>query len=195
MAPRQPGRLVVLGACVALVLPPLAARSAEESGWRRAVDRLAYEKTLAEGCVSLLKTFAARDPMARVQGQRIYARAQADVDGLIELLKADLAGDRSPAAVPEIRYRLETVPRQRQALCELVDAAVGTAARARPERSRAVELLAAGTADTARALLDAAVRIWRAYRHAGDADRARIISAMEGTRWRDYAEISSKPSQ
>ncbi|HEX6112739.1 MAG TPA: hypothetical protein VFZ10_10545, partial [Geminicoccaceae bacterium] len=70
MAPRQPGRLVVLGACVALVLPPLAVRSAEESGWPRAVDRLAYEKTLAEGCVALLKTFAARDPMARVQGQR-----------------------------------------------------------------------------------------------------------------------------
>lgn len=195
MALRQPARLLVLATCAALILPPAAARGAEGSGWRQALDRLAHERTLAEGCVSLLKTFADRDPMSRVQGQRLYARARADVDGLIALLKVDLAGDRSPAAIPELRYRLEAVPRQRQALCQHVDAAVGTAVREQSERSSAVELLAEGAADATSSLFDAAVQIWRAYRRAGDAGRERIIFAMEGTRWRDYAEIPQSMSR
>jgi hypothetical protein len=189
MALRQRARFLVLGTCVALVLAP-AARSAEEHGWKPAVARLAHEKSLAQGCVSLLKAFAERDPMQRVQGQRIYARARADMDGLIALLKADLAGDRSPAAVPELAYRLQSVPKQRQALCSQVDAAVGGAARDQREPSRAAALLAEGIAGSGFPLSDAAVQIWHAYRRAGAPERARIIAAIDGTRWRDYAEVS-----
>jgi hypothetical protein len=189
MALREAGRLLVLGMCAALLLPAPAA-DGEESGWRRAMDRLMHERSLAEGCVALLKAFADRDPMQRVQGQRIYARASADADGLIALLTADLAGDRSPAAIPELAYRLGSVTRQRQALCRYVDAAVGHAVREGPERPDAVALLAEGAATATRSLVDAAVELWSAYRRAGAADRARIISAIEGTRWRDYAEVS-----
>ena len=195
MALRQPHRFLVLATCAVLLLPPPVACGAEGSGWRQAVDRLAHERTLAEGCVSLLKTFADRDPMGRVQGQRLYARARADVDGLIALLKVDLAGDRAPAAIPELRYRLEAVPRQRQALCQHVDAAVGTAAREQPERSHAVELLTEGAADAASSLLDATVQIWKEYRRAGDAGRERIVAAIEGTRWRDYADVAPSMSR
>ena len=133
--------------------------------------------------------------MQRVQGQRIYARASADVDGLIGLLKTDLAGDRSPAAIPELVYRLESVPRQRQALCRHVDAAVGSAVRERAERSGDIELLAEGVADSGASLLDAAVELWQAYRGAGDAERERILAAIEGMRWREYAEISRGASR
>jgi hypothetical protein len=174
--------------CAALVLAP-AARGAEEAGWRHAVERLAREKTLAERCVALLKAFAESDPMQRVQGQRSYARARADMDGLIALLQADLAADRSPAAAPELAYRLESVPRQRQALCRQVDAALGSAVRERLEASPAVELLAEGVADSGASLVDAAVDLWQAYRGAGDAERDRILAAVEGTRWRHYAEV------
>jgi hypothetical protein len=185
--------LLVLGTCAALLLAPAAGD--EASGWEQAVDRLAREKALAQGCVSLLEAFADRDPMQRVQGQRIYARAKADVDGLIALLTADLAGDRSPAAIPDLSYRLQSVPRQRQALCEHANAAVGSAIRQRPQRSPAVELLAEGVAGNAIPLSDAAVQIWQAYRRAGDPERERIISAIEGTRWRDYAEVFRDASQ
>lgn len=194
MALRQPARLLVLAACAALLLPPPAACGAEASGWRQAVDRLAHERTLAEGCVSLLKGFADRDPMSRVQGRRLYARARADVDGLIALLQVDLAGDRSPAAIPELRYRLEAVPRQRQALCQHADAAVGTAVREQSECSRATELLSDGATTAASPLLDAAIQIWKVYRRAGDAGRARIVLAIEGTRWRPYAEVPPSTS-
>ena len=112
------------------------------------------------------------------------------MDGLVALLMADLAADRSPAAVPELVYRLESVPRQRQALCRYVDAAIGSAVRERSGGSRAAELLAEGVADDATPLSEAAARIWQAYRGAGDSERAQIIAAIEGTRWRDYAEVS-----
>jgi hypothetical protein len=187
MALRQAARSLVLGTCAALL--QLLPATGQEHGWRQAVDRLAHEKILAEGCVSLLEAFADRGPMQRVQGQRIYARARADVEGLIALLQTDLTGDRSPAAVPKLAYRLESVPKQRQALCRHVDAAVGSIVRERAQGSRAVELLAEGKAGAATPLSDAAVQIWQAYRRAGDPERVRIVTAIEGTRWRDYAEI------
>ena len=71
-------------------------------------------------------TFAERAPMARVQGERLYARAKADMDGLVRLLTADLATERSLAESPELQHRLEAVMAQRRALCRHVDAAVGS---------------------------------------------------------------------
>lgn len=176
----------LLGACAALHLTPACG---DEPAWRPPVDRLGLEKTLAEGCVSLLETCADRDPMQRVQAQRIYARARADVDGLIALLKADLAGDRSPSAIRELVHRLESVPKQRQALCRSVEAAVGGDSGASCERSRAAELRAEAIAGHQMPLSDAAVQLWVAYRDAGEPERERIIAAIEGTRWRDYAEL------
>lgn len=190
MALRQAAWLLLLGTCAALLLPAPAAGD-ETSSWRQAVDRMADEKRLAEGCASLLKALADSDPMQRVQGQRIYARARADADGLTALLKADLAGDRSPAAIPELRYRLESVPKQRHALCTYVEAALASVRRAPGERSGALELLAKEAAGPAMSLVDAAVELWGAYRRAGAEDRERIVSALEATRWREYAEVSS----
>ena len=186
MALRQATWFLVLGTCAALHLP---AAWGDESAWRRPIDRVAHEKTLAEGCVSLLETCADRDPMQRVQAQRIYARARADVDGMIALLKTDLADTRSTAAIPELVYRLESVPKQRHALCKSVQAAVGGDTGASCERSRAAELLIEGIAGHEMPLADAAVQIWQAYRRAGEPERERIVAAIEGTRWRDYAEI------
>ena len=158
-------------------------------GWPQAVDQLAREKTLAEACASILKTFADGAPMARVQGERLYARAEADMDGLVRLLIADLASERSPADIPELRQRLEAVPRQRQALCRHVDAAVGTALRQQPGRTSAAELLAQGSSDSAEFMIDAAVRIWQAYREADQVGRATIIARIEAVRWLPYAAV------
>ena len=123
-------------ACAALLLVGWVRPSPRRLAWPPAVDDLAREKTLAEACASILKTFADGAPMARVQGERLYARAEADMDGLVRLLIADLAAERSPADSPELRQRLEAVPRQRQALCRHVDAAVGTALRRQPGRTQ-----------------------------------------------------------
>ena len=189
MALREAARLTALVACAALILAQPAPSAAQDAGSRPAIDRLAREKALAEGCVSVLKTFGDHAPMARVQGQRLYARAQADMDGLIGLLLADLANQRPLADAPELRQRLEAVVTQRRTLCRHVEAALGAALRQQDGRTSAADLLAEGSADAPTSLIEAAVRIWQAY---GDADqevRAAIIARIGAMRWLDYAEV------
>jgi hypothetical protein len=150
---------------------------------------LAREKTLAEACASVLKTFAGDAPMARVQGERLYARAQADMNGLVRLVIAALASERAPAERPELRHLLEAVPRQRQALCDHVAAAVGTALRDQPEHAGAADLLEEGRSESAGSIADVAVRIRQAYRTADPAARATIVARIEAVRWLPYAAV------
>jgi hypothetical protein len=176
-------------ACAALLLPLSVPAVAEEIGWSQAVDQLAREKTLAEACASILKTFTGGAPMARVQGERLYARAEADVAGLVRLFIADLASQRSPADSPELRQRLETVPRQRRALCRHVEAAAGTTLRHQSGRTRAADLLAQGSSESSGSISDAAAQIWTAYREADQVGRATIIARIEAALWLVYADV------
>ena len=189
MAIQGVARLLMLATCTALLSSPSTPAVTLDATWRQAVDRLAQEKVLAEGCASILKTFADDAPMARVQGQRLYARAKADMDGLVRLLIAGVAGERAPAEIPGLRQRLEAVLEQRRALCRYVDAAVGMVLRQQPWRTRAADLLAEGSGPAAGSMIDAAVQIWQAYRGADHNGRETIISGLEATRWLAYAKL------
>ena len=189
MALREAGRLTGLVACAALLLAQPAPCAAQDAGWRPAVDRLAREKTLAEGCASILKTFGDHAPMARVQGQRLYARAKADMDGLIGLLLVDLANQRPLADASELRHRLEAVVAQRQTLCRHVDVAVGTALRQHSGRTSAADLLAEGTGDAPSCLIESIAQIWRAYGAADQGERAAIIARIGAMRWLEYTQL------
>jgi hypothetical protein len=189
MAVRELARLPALAASAALLLSSSMAAGGQEPDWPQAEGRLGREKTLAEACASILKTFADDAPMARVQGERIYARAEADMDGLVRLFIVDLASQRSLADVPELQHRLEAVVAQRQTLCRHVDAAVGTALRDQPEHSGATDLLEEGIADPVGFLMDAAVQVWQAYRDADQVERATIIAGIEAIRWLPFAEV------
>ena len=188
MALRELARLPALVACAALLLAQ-PAPSTLDTSWRPAVDRLAREKTLAEGCVSILKTFGDDAPMARVQGQRLYARAKADMDGLIGRFIADLANERPLADAPELRHRLEAVVAQRRTLCRQIDAAVGTALRQQSGRTTAADLLAEGSGDALSSMIRAVVQIWQAYADADQGGRAAIIARIGALRWLAYAEV------
>lgn len=181
--------LLLLATCAALMSSPKMAALAQGASWRQALDRLAREKTLAEGCASILKTFADGAPMARVQGERLYARAKADMDGLIELLLVDLANQRPLADAPELRHRLEAVVAQRRTLCRHVDAAVGTTLRQQSGGTGAADLLAEGSGDALSSLIEAAVQIWQAYGDADQGGRAAIIARIGAMRWVDYEEV------
>lgn len=192
MTLREIARRSVIAAGAALLVAPAAAAPA--SGWRSAIDRLAEEKTLAEGCAAILKSFAVGHPMMRVQGERLYARAKADADGLIALLVVDLADDRSPADIPEISQRLETVSRQRQTLCRHVDAAVGTTpgAGAGEQGARTddlIGLLGRGTSGPDSSLIEAAGALWTNYRRADAAEREEMRAVIGAARWRPYALV------
>jgi hypothetical protein len=188
MALRERAWLPALAACAALLVGSMPAL-AQDLAWPQAVARLAREKTLAEACASILKTFADGRPMARVQGERLYGRAQADVNGLVRLIIADLASERAPAERPELRHLLEVVPRQRQALCDHVDAAVGREVAEQLGGTGAAALLAQGTSESTGSIADVAVRIRQAYREADPAARATIVARIEAVRWLPYAAV------
>lgn len=189
MALRELALVPARVACAALLMAQSAASTAQDVSWRAAVDRFAQEKALAEGCVSILKTFADDAPMARVQGQRLYARAKADMDGLIRLLIVDLANGRPLADTPELLHRLEAIVAQRRTLCRHVDAAIGTALRQQSRRTSAADLLAGGSGDALSSLIEAAVQIWQAYGDADQSGRAAIIAGIGAIGWLDYAEV------
>jgi hypothetical protein len=185
----RPRSRILLLATLAALLAPTMPDLGQAVGWRQAVDRLAREKNLAEGCASLLKAFADDAPMARVQGQRLYARAKSDMDGLIERFIADLTSERPLTDAPDIRHRVEAIVTQRQALCRQVDAVVGTALRQQGARTSAADLLAEGSGDALPPLFEAAVQIWQAYRAADEASRATIVARLEAARWPAYGGI------
>jgi hypothetical protein len=191
MIARELGRLPALAAGAALLLAAMPALG-QDPAWPQAVERLAREKILAEACASILKTFAEGLPMARVQGERLYARAQADMNGLVRLIIADLASEGSPAERPELRHLLEAVPRQRQALCDHVAAVSGPALRDQPEHAGAADLLEEGRSKSAGSIADVAVRIRQAYRAADQAERATIIAQIEAARWLAYADVPAE---
>jgi hypothetical protein len=189
MTGRRETGLLMLATCAALLLRPAMPGGAQDASWTQAADRLAREKVLAQGCASILKTFGDDAPMARVQGQRLYARARADMDGLVGQFIADLAVARSLAEAPALRLRLEAVVGQRRTLCRHVDAAVGTAFRQQRGGTHAADLLAEGSGDAAGSMLDAAVQVWTAYRHADQVGREAIMSCIEAMRWLPYGEV------
>jgi hypothetical protein len=188
MAVRDQAWLPALAACAALLLAAMPALG-QDLAWPRAVDQLAREKTLAEACASILKTFVGDAPMARVQGERLYARAQADMDGAVRLIIADLASEGAPAERPELRHLLGAVPRQRQALCDHVAAAAGAALREQAGRAGAADLLEEGRSTSAGSIADVAVRLRQAYRAADPAARATIVARIEAVRWLPYAAV------
>ena len=83
--------------------------------WQEAAGILAEERSFAESDAGLLKTYAAADQAALLQGQRLYAQAKAASDGLIARFLVVLADDRDPAGRrrPEAggRARLHDPPR------------------------------------------------------------------------------------
>src|SRR4051794_17563998 len=78
---------------VATDAPPAAAMTL-----RDAVGRLAEERTFAESGAGLLKKYAAQDQSALIEGQKLYARAKAAFDGVIEQLLLDVDEDQNPGA-------------------------------------------------------------------------------------------------
>jgi hypothetical protein len=181
--------LPALVACAALLLWPSLPAVPQQAGGPQAVDHLAREKTLAEACAAVLKSHADGAPMARVQGERLYARARADMDGLVRLFIVDLASERPLAESAELQQRLEAVVAQRRALCRHVEATVGAALREEPGHAESADLLSQGSGDSERFLIDEAVQILRAYRQADPAGRAAIVARIEAVRWLPYAEI------
>jgi hypothetical protein len=91
-------RILGCGFCVLALSVGCGLAQAEGIGWQEAVARLAGERTKAETCVRLLKTYG--DEAALSRGDLTYGEAKAEVDAIIAGLMVALAKDEEPGDPP-----------------------------------------------------------------------------------------------
>jgi hypothetical protein len=155
---------------------------AEGIGWQEAVARLAHERTRAETCVRLLKSYG--DEVALSRGDQTYGEAKAEVDAVIAGLIVALAKEEEPATLPDLETRLELGVKGREVFCEQVKPLV-------PDATGEKNVIADLVGGALGPLIEAAKEI---YFHAEEADRLTrltIQNQLEATKWPAFAEISS----
>lgn len=155
---------------------------AESIGWQEAVARLAHERTRAQTCVRLLKTFADEGALSR--GDRTYGEAKAEVDAVIAGLIVALVKDEEPQSLPDLETRLERGVKGREALCGQVEPLV-------PDTTGERNVIADLVGGALGPVIEAVKEI---YFHAEEADRLTrltIQNQLEATKWPAFAEISS----
>jgi hypothetical protein len=160
----------------------LAPAQAEGIGWQEAVARLAHERTRAETCVRLLKTYG--DEGALRRGDLTYGEAKAEVDAVIAGLIVALAKEDDPASLPDLETRLERGVKGRETLCEQVEPLV-------PDATGEKNVIADLVAGAVGPLIEAAKEIYLDAEEADRLTRLTIQNQLEATKWPAFADIST----
>jgi hypothetical protein len=175
-------RIFGCGFCVLALSVGCGVAQAEGIGWQEAVARLAHERTRAETCVRLLKTYG--DEAALSRGDLAYGEAKAEVDAVIAGLIVALAKEEEPATLPDLETRLELGVEGREALCEQVKPLVPDASG---EKNVIVDLVGGALEP----LITAVKEIYLDAEEADRLTRLTIQNQLEATKWRAFAEISA----
>src|SRR3954451_4090405 len=154
----------------------------------QAVGRLARERSFAESGAGLLKRYAAADPAAVLQGQKLYDAARASFDELVTWLQTDLDAGTVPTASPELQQALQAAVEQRLAFSRFVDDAVKVEPGA---RAGVADALAQGAGAIIRGVLDGALAIWQEYHRADQLRRQAITNRIDAQRWKPFGEVPS----
>jgi hypothetical protein len=153
---------------------------AEAIGWQEAVARLAGERTRAETCVRMLKTYG--DEGAVRRGDLTYGEAKAEVDAVIAGLIVALAKDEEPASLPDLEARLKHGVKGRETLCEQVKPLVPDASG---EKNVIVDLVSGAVEP----LITAVKEIYLGAEEQDRLTRLTIQSQLEATQWPAFADI------
>jgi hypothetical protein len=174
-------RIFGCGFCALALSVGCGLAQAQGIGWQEAVARLAHERTRAETCVRLLKTYGDENALSR--GDLTYGEAKAEVDAVIAGLIVALAKEDDPASLPDLEARLERGVEGRESLCEQVKPLVPDASG---ERNVIADLVGGALGP----MIEAAKEI---YFHSEQADRLTrltIQNQLEATKWPAFANIS-----
>jgi hypothetical protein len=179
-------RILGCGFCVLALSVGCGLAQAEGIGWQEAVARLAHERTRAETCVRLLKTYG--DEVALSRGDLTYGEAKAEVDAVIAGLMVALAKDAEPVSLPDLETRLEHGVKGREAFCEQVKPLVPDTTG---ERNVITDLVSGALGP----LIEAVKEIYLSAREdANERERLThltIQNQLEATKWPAFADISS----
>lgn len=183
-------RLFLLGLALPCILagPGGAERATapDEAVLSEAIRFLAHEKSAAEQYAVILSTVGKTDTAQYVRGIELYADAKAEFDALIAELKFDLAQGHDPARSAKFTEALQGAAEKRVAFTsfvshEVVDKFQGS----RPGLPDVLNVVP----ELVKAITDAGLSIWKAYRDTGNERRDAILNELGQLEWRSFSEL------
>jgi hypothetical protein len=180
-------RVFLLGLAVPCILAGLGEAAApDEAGLSDAIHFLAHEKSAAEQYAVILATVGKSDTTQYVRGIELYADAKAEFDALIAELKFDLATGQDPGRSAKFTEALQGAAAKRVAFTsfvsrEVVDKFPG----ARPGLPDMLNVVP----ELVKAITDAGLSIWKAYRDTGKERRDAILNELGQLQWRSFSDV------
>lgn len=162
------------------------AQQAEPETLSDAIRLLAHEKSAAEQYGVILFTLAKDNAGLYVRGIKLYADAKAEFDGLIAELRFDLQNEQDPARSAKFSEALKQAAGKRVAFTSFVSDEVDKLPGARPGLPDVIQVVP----DLVKAISDAGLSIWKAFREARKESRDAILSELEHLEWRPFSELT-----
>jgi len=147
---------------------------------------LAHEKSAAQQYAVILSTVAKNDAALYVRGIQLYADAKAEFDGLIAELRIELETGQEPAKSVKFNQALKGAAEKRIAFTSFVSSEVDKLQGARPGLEDLIQLVP----DLIKAITDAGLSIWKAFREARKERRDAMLNELELMQWRPFSELA-----
>jgi hypothetical protein len=151
-----------------------------------AMRYLAHEKSAAEQYAVILSTVAKNDAALYVRGIELYADAKAEFDGLIAELRIELQTGQEPAKSVKFNQALRGAAEKRIAFTSLVSSEVDKLQGARPGLEDLIQVVP----DLVKAITEAGLSIWKAFREARHERRDAILNELALLEWRPFAQLA-----
>jgi hypothetical protein len=183
---RRVARLLIAAVLASVLCISVRAEQSEPGTLSDAIGFLKHEKSAAEQYGVILITVARDDAGVYVRGIRLYADAKAEFDGLIAELRFDLLNGQDPAKSAKFKDALKEAAEKRIAFTSFVSAEVDKLPGARPGLPDVIEAVP----QLVKAITDAGISIWNAFRQARKENRDAILSELEHLEWRSFADLA-----
>jgi hypothetical protein len=179
-------RILLTAALSSLLYLPASGQQTEPETLSDAIRFLAHEKSAAEQYGVILFTVAKDHPGLYVRGIKLYADAKAEFDGLIAELRFDLRNGQEPAKSAKFNDALKEAAEKRVAFTSFVSAEIDKLPGARPGLPDVIQAVP----ELVKAITDAGISIWNAFRQARKENRDAILSELEHLEWRPFSELT-----
>jgi hypothetical protein len=147
---------------------------------------LAHEKSAAQQYALILSTVARNDAVQYIRGIALYADAKAEFDGLIAQLRIEFQTGQEPGKSVKFNQALKDAAEKRIAFTSFVSSEVDKLPGARPGLEDLIQVVP----DLVKAITEAGLSIWKAFREVRHERRDAILNELELMQWRPFAELA-----